>query len=148
MFNKSKPNSTPTNTVIGDGITLEGVKITGVGSIRIDGRIIGELDLDGDLTVGESGYIQGDIKVNHVLIAGKMDGNAYCREGIHLASTARLNGNVETASLVIDNGASFTGTSHMNTNFKSNGERPQKQVSVKEPERETLDALMKEVKKA
>jgi cytoskeletal protein CcmA (bactofilin family) len=61
-----------------------------------------------------------------------MDGNAYCRESIHLATTAKLNGNIETASLVIDDGAVFTGTSFMNTNFKSNGDRAQRQASGKE----------------
>ena len=115
-------HSTVTNTVIGDGIKIEGTKITGSGTIRIDGCLIGELDIDGNLIIGETGHVQGDIKVNHVLIAGKMDGNSFCREGIHLASTAQLNGNIETTSLVIDDGAKFTGTSFMNTNAGVNGE--------------------------
>lgn len=115
MFNKTKPVITETNTVIGDGITIESSKITGAGSIRINGRLIGELDIDGNLIIGETGYVKGDIKVNHVLIAGKMDGNAYCRAGIRLAPTAELNGNIKTTALVIDEGAKFTGSSLMNT---------------------------------
>ena len=124
MFNKSKPENTVTNTVIGNGITIESSRVTGNGSIRIDGCLIGELNIDGNLIIGETGHVQGDIKLNHVLIAGKMDGNAYCREGIHLASTAQLNGNIETAALVIDEGAKFTGSSQMNVNVpRGNGER-------------------------
>ena len=113
MFGKSKSDNTVTNTIIGDGITVEGTKITGAGSIRIDGRFIGELEIDGNLVIGETGYVKGDIKINHMLIAGKMHGNACCREGIHLASTAELNGNIETSALVIDEGAKFTGSSLM-----------------------------------
>ena len=123
MFSKTKMDSIVTNTDIGNGITLEGTKITGNGSIRIDGSVVGELDIDGSLTIGETGHMQGNIKVNHVLIAGKMDGNAFCREGIHLASTAQLNGNVETMAFVIDEGAIFTGMSKMNTNANDTGER-------------------------
>ena len=112
VFNKVKTDSLmTTNTVIGDGITIESTKISGSGNIRIDGCLIGELDIDGNLVIGETGHMQGDIKINHVLIAGKMDGNAYCREGIHLASSAQLNGNIETSTLVIDEGAKFSGTS-------------------------------------
>ena len=130
MLKKNKFDNTATNTVIGDGIIIEGTKITGSGSIRIDGRLIGGLDIDGNLTIGESGHVQGDIKVNNVLIAGKMDGNIVCREGIHLASTAQLNGNMETASLVVDEGALFTGTSYMNTNSSGIGERNQWQKNM------------------
>jgi len=121
MFNKSKPEITGNytyNTVIGEGITIESTKITGSGSIQIDGSLIGEVDINGNLIIGETGHVKGDIRIKHVIIAGKMNGNVYCREGIHLTSTADLNGNIETDTLVIDEGARFTGTSFMNTNSK------------------------------
>ena len=139
MFKKSKLDSSTTNTVIGEGIKIDCMRITGAGSIRTDGYLIGELDIDGNLTIGETGHVQGDIKVNHVLIAGKMDGNVFCRAGIHLASTAQLHGNIETTTLVVDEGAIFTGTSFMNANSGGNGDRSQLLRIAAEAEQETPD---------
>ena len=122
MFKKSVIDNKVTSTVIGNGLIIEDAKITGDGSIRIDGRLVGELDIAGNLIIGETGHVQGDISVNHMLIAGRMDGNAHCREGIHLTSTAQFNGNIEASSLVVDDGAMFTGMSFMNTNSRESGE--------------------------
>ena len=112
MFKKTKIDNQATSTVIGDGITIEGAKITGTGVMRIDGELIGELDVVGNVIIGETGHVQGNINVNHLLIAGRMEGNAICRETIHLESTSQLIGNIEAASLVVDDGAVFNGMSY------------------------------------
>jgi len=113
MFNKSRIDETVTNTIIGAGMIVEGAKITGAGCIRIDGSIIGEIEIDGNVILGESGRITGDIIVNHALIAGEMRGNIICREKVHLPPTAKMTGNIKSATLIIDEGAIFNGLSEM-----------------------------------
>ena len=140
MFKKTKIDNQATSTVIGDGITIEGARITGTGVMRIDGEVIGELDVVGNIIIGETGHVVGNINVNHLLIAGRMEGNAICRETIHLEPTSQLIGNIEAASLVVDEGAVFNGMSSMNTNYKNNERRNPKQKDMTEPYQEISDA--------
>ena len=113
MFSKTKIDETITNTIIGAEMTVEGAKITGTGCIRIDGTLIGEIDINGNVILGETGKIIGDITVNHALIAGEMKGNAICRDKVHLPPSAKMTGNIKSASLVVDEGATFNGLSEM-----------------------------------
>ena len=130
MLKKTKIDTTTTNTIIGEGVKIEGAKITGKGSIRIDGTLLGELELSGNVIVGENGSIEGNIKVDHALIAGTLQGNVICREGIHLAPTAKLTGNIEATSLIIDDGAIFSGVSAMNVNSPERND-PKSRIRIK-----------------
>ena len=116
MFNKSRIDETITNTIIGAEMTVEGAKITGKGCIRIDGTLLGEVDIDGNVILGETGRIVGDIIVTHALIAGEMRGNINCRDKVHLPPTAKMIGNIKSTRLIIDEGAVFNGLSEMRRN--------------------------------
>ncbi len=114
MF-KSKVKDDPpiTNTVIGEGIRIEGAMISGAGTLRIDGTVIGDVAIDGNIIIGESGYIKGNVQVNNVLCAGRVDGNVLSISGVHLTVTGCLNGNITSNALVIDEGAMFSGNCQM-----------------------------------
>ena len=101
----------PTSTIIGGGFTINAAKVIGVNqeSIRVDGTIIGEVEIDGVLNLGPKGYIEGNIKAHSVRIAGRIKGNIFCHDTAHLASTAELIGDILTSSLVVDNGAALHG---------------------------------------
>ena len=97
------------NTVIGKGVYLEAVRMTGQESIRIDGMYKGAIEIEGSLVLGDSGSIVGDVIANYFLIAGEMDGNIKCTTQLHLASTARVVGDIQTPSLIVDEGSQVTG---------------------------------------
>ena len=101
----------PTGTVIGKGFTIHATKLIGTNAeaIRIDGTVIGVVDIDGVLNLSDSGYIEGDIKASSARIAGKVIGNVCCNSALHLASTAEVEGDVLTASLIVDDGAVLHG---------------------------------------
>lgn len=107
---KEKDYVKPANTFIDKGITLQAEKLSGSESVRIDGLFVGEIDLGGYLQVGETGQIEGKIRVAYALIAGEIKGNIACKATIHLASTARIYGDISTGSIIIDDGASFFGS--------------------------------------
>lgn len=125
---KENTNSSITSTIIGEGIKVEGAIITGAGSLRVDGEFFGDVRIDGDIIVGETGYIKGNIRVNHALVAGKIDGNVISHSGVHLASTANLNGNVDASALVVDEGAIFSGSCNMSKILPST---PEIKVNIK-----------------
>jgi len=99
---------------LGKGTSFKGV-ITYEGSIRIDGKVEGEIVSQGILIVGESADIHSEISVGSLVCAGKISGNVQASEKVHLQSTATLNGSLNTPRLVIDQGVTFNGQCEMKT---------------------------------
>ena len=116
MFKSKKIiTSDVTNTVIGEGIRIDASRLSGLGSLRIDGEFSGEIDIDGELILGESGRIIGNIKARQALLAGKVEGNVTCRASVHVTHSASLLGNVIATALIVDEGAVFNGNCQMSS---------------------------------
>lgn len=77
----------------------------------IDGRIEGEVNSEGDLTVGENAQIIGDIKTRSVVVFGKVNGNITVTDRCELKQNAELDGDVVASKLAIEEGAVFLGSS-------------------------------------
>jgi len=101
------------NTVIGKGVYLEAVRMSGQESVRIDGIYKGAIEIDGSLVLGDSGSITGDISANYFLVAGEVNGNITCETQLHFASTAKVVGDIKTSSLIVDEGSQVTGRYHV-----------------------------------
>ncbi|MCI8303496.1 MAG: polymer-forming cytoskeletal protein [Lawsonibacter sp.] len=95
-----KANST---TIIAKGITVTGV-IRGEGNVQIEGRLEGEVDLKGGITVAVSGTVQGPIVADAVRVAGEVTGSITAREHLCLERTGAIHGDVATSSLIVENG--------------------------------------------
>ena len=99
-----------TGTVIGEGVVLEKATLNGSGVVRIDGEFTGTIDINGHIVLGETGILNGDVRAETALFAGKYQGNLHIKSTLHIASTADLTGQVESAKLIIDEGATLSGT--------------------------------------
>lgn len=97
------------NTVIGRGVYLEAVRMTGEEPVRIDGIYKGAIEINGSLVLGDSGTITGDVNANYFLVAGEVNGNITCSTQLHLASTAKVNGDVHATTMVVDEGSQVNG---------------------------------------
>ena len=93
---------------IDQGSEFEG-KLSFRDTVRIDGRFRGEITSENTLIVGESGEIHATIRSNMVVISGSVEGNVHAERKLVLHKTARVNGDVQTASLVIEEGAILDG---------------------------------------
>ena len=91
------------NTLIAKGITFTGT-IHGEGVVRVEGRVEGEVDLKGTLTVTTTGTVQGPITADVVRVAGDITGSITARESLCLERTGCVHGDVATASLIVENG--------------------------------------------
>ena len=96
-------------TVIGKDVQIEAVCLTGRESVRIEGAYKGLINLEGSLVLGETGNITGDVYANYFLVAGELLGNIHCTNQIHLVSTAKVVGDIEAPSLIVDEGSQVTG---------------------------------------
>jgi cytoskeletal protein CcmA (bactofilin family) len=99
----------PTGTVIGQGFTIQAVKLTGTDPIRVDGVILGNVELNSPLHLSETGVVEGDVAASSARVAGQVLGNIHCQTLLHLASTAMVTGDIAAATIVVDQGAVLHG---------------------------------------
>lgn len=106
---KEEPASTRAgSTIIAQGVTLTGT-LRGEGVIQVEGIVEGEFDMTGAVIVAESGLIRGPVTADAVRVAGRVEGNVSAREHMRLASSGSLDGDVKTASLVVEDGGILNG---------------------------------------
>lgn len=78
-------------------------------SLRIDGKVKGQVFCDQILTIGESGTVHAAIEGDTVVIAGEVKGDITARHKITLERTARVTGDLSTPGIVIQEGAMLEG---------------------------------------
>ena len=81
--------------------------------LLIDGKVEGEINSDGVLTIGENADIRGEIKTKSITVYGKVQGNITVAERCELKSRCTLQGDLKAARLVIEEGATFVGKSEV-----------------------------------
>src|SRR3954447_23238229 len=100
------------NTLLGRGSEFEG-KLTFEGTVRIDGKLSGEIFSEDVLVVGEGAQVSAEIDVGVIIVEGNVTGNIRAKRAVELHAPARVKGNIETPSLYIDKGVTFEGFSKM-----------------------------------
>ena len=118
MFSGKKEDTTPkfdkVDTLIGKSTSFNG-NMEAEGTVRIEGSFEGEMNVKGDIVLGETGKITGNIIGTNAHIAGRVEGNVKVKGQLHLTPTAYIGGDIEVGNLVVDEGAVFTGKCLMGT---------------------------------
>ena len=78
-------------------------------TIRIDGRVKGEVHCEQTVIVGESASIQAVIHAASIVISGEVKGDMAATNKITLQKTARVTGDLRTPGIVIEEGAKLEG---------------------------------------
>lgn len=99
-------------TVVGATAKLEG-NVVSAGSLRIDGNVKGQINADGDVTLSPQSQVEADIRAQNVSIAGRFKGSIVVKGKAHLARGGRIDGNVTSKTLVVEEGGVFHGQSIM-----------------------------------
>jgi cytoskeletal protein CcmA (bactofilin family) len=99
-------------TVLGQGARLEGTVVS-AGSLRIDGQVKGKISAEGDVSLSPNSHVEAEIQAQNVTVAGRFKGNIVVAGRAELARGGRVDGNITSKSLVIAEGAVFTGQSIM-----------------------------------
>ena len=94
---------------IGSAARVHG-RIQGDGNLVVEGHVEGDVTLRGDLTIAEGGTVTSDtVSAHAVHIAGSLEGNVTATGAVRLASGARVRGDLQGSSIVIEDGARFSG---------------------------------------
>src|ERR1044072_2611601 len=99
-------------TIVGAGARLERTVVS-AGSLRIDGQVKGQINADGDVTLSPQSQVEADIRAQNVSVAGRFKGNVVVKGKAHLARGGRIEGNITSKSLVVEEGGIFHGQSLM-----------------------------------
>jgi len=99
-------------TIVGVGARLEG-NVVSAGSLRIDGQVKGQINADGDVELSPQSQVEADIRAQNVSVAGRFKGNILVKGKAHLARGGRVDGNITSKTLVVEEGGIFHGQSVM-----------------------------------
>ena len=99
-------------TIVGQGAKLEGTVVS-AGSLRIDGQVKGQINADGDVTLSPQSQVEADIRAQNVQVAGRFKGSIVVKGRAEIARGGRVEGNLTSKTLVVEEGAVFQGQSIM-----------------------------------
>ena len=99
-------------TVVGPGARLEGTVVS-AGSLRIDGSVKGQINADGDVVLSPQSQVEADIRAENVTVGGRFVGNIVVKGRAELARGGRIDGDVTSKVLVVQEGGIFSGQSIM-----------------------------------
>jgi len=85
-------------------------RTTGKGNVRIAGRLEGDINIQGDLSVSAEAQLNGTLRARQVTLAGKLEGNIESAEKVELLDTAILIGDLKTGTLTIAAGSRVRGS--------------------------------------
>ena len=106
---QAKPSG-QVDTLIGSGSRIEG-NIRFSGGLRIDGTVAGNIISQdtGTLVVSEHAVVEGEIRVTHAVVNGKVTGPIYASESLELQAKSRVSGDVHYGALEVHLGAILQG---------------------------------------
>jgi cytoskeletal protein CcmA (bactofilin family) len=111
---KRTATTTDSPNLINESTTIQG-NIEAGESLRIDGKVEGDIQCIGRLVIGKNAHIIGNITCQHLELLGQLTGNVLAHESCTLRTTAMLSGNLSTPLIQIEPGAQFQGQCTMLT---------------------------------
>ena len=98
---------------VGNGTSVTG-EATFKAMLRVDGHLSGRVSSgSGTLIVGANGKVDANIEVAVAVIHGTINGDIIATQRLELGRAAKVNGNIQTPSLVIEQGGIFEGSCKM-----------------------------------
>jgi cytoskeletal protein CcmA (bactofilin family) len=100
------------STILGKSSVFEG-NISVEHSLRVDGKVIGDIKTPDTLVVGKEGEIVGNVSIKSLILGGKLHGKVLSSSKVVLESQSEFRGEINTLKIVIDEGAVFEGKCSM-----------------------------------
>ena len=114
---KGRENGTPRE--VGDVVSIigPGMKVVGDcesdGTIRVEGSVEGSVKAAKSVVVGKDGLVVGDISTQDAIVAGRVNGSVTAESRVELQSTCRIQGDIRSRRVKLDEGGQVDGQLHM-----------------------------------
>jgi cytoskeletal protein CcmA (bactofilin family) len=110
MFGKKA--QPPIKSLIAQGSRIEG-NLRFTEGLRIDGEVLGNTSASPDqpsiLVISEAAIVQGEVRADHVIINGTVNGPVHAKDLLELQPRARIEGDVYYKALEMHQGAMIAG---------------------------------------
>lgn len=95
-------------SVLGPGLEIVG-DVKARGTVQLEGRVEGTLDVEGQLTVSRRGSIDGDVTADEIVVGGRIDGSVVARDVARLHDGCRVRADVKASRLELQEGGILQG---------------------------------------
>jgi len=113
LARRSGPTSTPTPAGSGYSLLDAQLVVTGDldtgGSLRIDGKLEGNIRRADTVVLGVGATMTGDVHAREVVIGGTILGNVHATERVELQATAIVTGDILTQTILVQEGGVVNG---------------------------------------
>lgn len=127
--NRTSESDSENFTLLGKGVDFKGI-VSFDGTVRVDGRVEGEIHTTGTLIVGEHAVIKGIISVGVLMNSGKINGVVTATEKIEILKPGTLIGDIRTPVIAIQEGSHFHGMCDMGAHHR----KEERAISVRTPQ--------------
>jgi cytoskeletal protein CcmA (bactofilin family) len=103
-------------TLINQGCKITG-EISGNGDFIVHGEVAGDCEINGTVSLADSGLWQGSIRADNVIVAGQIEGDITANGKVEITTTAKITGTVTGEAIAVAEGAVVEGV--MKTTGKS-----------------------------
>ena len=109
-------------SIIGPGMTIVGDCETD-GTVRVEGSVEGSIKAGKAVVIGKQGVVTGDVKTQDAVISGRVNGSLVAASRLELQATCRIDGEVHTRRMQLEEGAVLNGKVHMGQDVTGPGSR-------------------------
>ena len=116
----AKKGITKTNEIVGllgKGTEFDG-RLMFEGTVRVDGVYKGQVCTGGILIIGEGAYVNAEIEADTIIVSGEVHGRLKATRRVEIRGAGRVHGDVETPSLIVEDGVTFEGNCQMSPRNK------------------------------
>jgi cytoskeletal protein CcmA (bactofilin family) len=112
---KSSVSSVGAQSTIGKTLLIKG-EITGSGSVHIEGKVEGSIELPDDrVTVGRNGRVSANISAQDIVVLGEVLGSCKASDHLNIRCDGSLYGDVVVSRISVEEGAYLTGSIDIRT---------------------------------
>jgi cytoskeletal protein CcmA (bactofilin family) len=116
------PDQSEITAFLGKGTEFKGV-LSFEGTIRVDGKVDGEVISKDTLIAGDGAYLHGEITIGTLISSGKVFGNINASQKVHILAPGTIQGNIKTPRLIIEEGVLFDGKCEMASEKKASEQK-------------------------
>jgi cytoskeletal protein CcmA (bactofilin family) len=127
------PANNPAKNTLTSEVEIKG-NLKFAGELLFEGKLDGEIQSDGVLTLGDSAVINGNISVQSVVVRGKVTGNISAKEKIEIKARAEIFGDIRATKLIVEEGVTYVGKTEVNPNKVAPAAPPRHAEPPKTPE--------------
>ncbi len=107
-FRRMRDQPSGKATLINEGCKING-EITGNGDFIVHGEVSGDCDISGTVSLADSGFWQGSIQADNVVVAGQIEGDITATGKVEITPSAKITGTVTGEAIAVAEGAIVEG---------------------------------------